>query len=232
MPSIRIGTTLRVDDAPTMPHMFASLRFDADRASLADRLRHHIGVTALVRLARPRSAARFDFGAKILVLALVSAVAFRKPGAIAFFRLRFENRVPACGQRLSGTAGAFLCDPLLLHAAVAFRLLLYATVGLRLHGVARCRRREAKQGGGAQPVPMRREIHFVSLAFFTGRFQPWTTTGPALATVNSPAGASFVIVLPAPIVAPLPTLTGATSTQFDPIDASSSITVRCLLAPS
>ena len=51
-------------------------------------------------------------------------------------------------------------------------------------------------------------------------------------SVSSPAGASFVIVEPAPIVAPAPTSTGATSMTPEPMNALSPMTVRCLLAPS
>ena len=45
-------------------------------------------------------------------------------------------------------------------------------------------------------------------------------------------GASFVIVEPAPIVAPAPISTGATSMVPEPMNALSPITVLCLLAPS
>ena len=51
-------------------------------------------------------------------------------------------------------------------------------------------------------------------------------------TVRSPGGASFVIVDPAAMLAPLPILIGATNAVFDPINTSSSILVGCLLAPS
>ena len=40
------------------------------------------------------------------------------------------------------------------------------------------------------------------------------------------------MVEPAPTVPPRPMVTGATSTQLLPTCTSSSITVRCLLAPS
>ena len=71
--------------------------------------------------------------------------------------------------------------------------------------------------------------HFLD---FTGLFQSFIVVCRVLDTVSEPAGTSLVSVVPAPIVAPLPTLTGATSSQFVPIKASSSITVLCLLAPS
>ena len=68
--------------------------------------------------------------------------------------------------------------------------------------------------------------------FFFGRFQPFTVRCSARVSVNSPAGASLAITEPAPMVAPAPIFTGATSTQFEPIEALSSIWVWCLLAPS
>ena len=45
-------------------------------------------------------------------------------------------------------------------------------------------------------------------------------------------GASRLIVDPAPIVASLPIVTGATSEALEPMNAPSSITVRCLFTPS
>ena len=50
--------------------------------------------------------------------------------------------------------------------------------------------------------------------------------------VSPLSGASLVMVEPAPMVAFLPTLTGATYCVSEPMKAPSSITVRCLLAPS
>jgi hypothetical protein len=50
--------------------------------------------------------------------------------------------------------------------------------------------------------------------------------------VSWPAGASAAIVEPPPIVAPAPTVTGATSTTLLPMCASAPIVVRCLFAPS
>jgi hypothetical protein len=67
---------------------------------------------------------------------------------------------------------------------------------------------------------------------FSGRCQPGTLTCRGRATVSVSAGASRETVLPPPMVAPRPIRIGATSTQFDPMLALSSITVRCLLAPS
>ncbi len=68
--------------------------------------------------------------------------------------------------------------------------------------------------------------------FLAGRFQPGNDTCFARDKVSEPAGASLVIVLPAPIVAPRPIVTGATSCVSEPMNASSSMTVRCLFAPS
>ena len=70
------------------------------------------------------------------------------------------------------------------------------------------------------------------LGFFLGRCQPATVTCFERASVSSPAGAFFVIVEPAPIVAPAPISTGATSIAPEPMNALSPITVRCLFAPS
>ena len=49
---------------------------------------------------------------------------------------------------------------------------------------------------------------------------------------REPAGASFVTVEPAPMFAPSPTTSGATSSTPEPTKARSPITVRCLFAPS
>ena len=71
------------------------------------------------------------------------------------------------------------------------------------------------------------------LGFFIGRFQPGTLTCGARATVSAPAGASFADRAARRRSSRRGrSVTGATSTQFEPIDASSSITVRCLFAPS
>ena len=45
----------------------------------------------------------------------------------------------------------------------------------------------------------------------------------ALATVSLPAGAKRPMTDPAPMVAPSPTLTGATNAVFEPMNASSAI---------
>ena len=55
----------------------------------------------------------------------------------------------------------------------------------------------------------------------TGRFHSGTNVCLLLDTVSERGGASFVRVVPAPTVAPTPTLTGATSSQLVPIKASS-----------
>ena len=68
--------------------------------------------------------------------------------------------------------------------------------------------------------------------FFSGRFQPGLVDWVLSFIVSSPAGASFHTVVPAPIVAPLPTVTGATSCVSEPMNTSSSMMVRCLFAPS
>jgi len=51
-------------------------------------------------------------------------------------------------------------------------------------------------------------------------------------TASEPGGTSTVTVVPAPMTAPLPTLTGATNCVSEPMKASSPIVVRCLLVPS
>ncbi|KAG1259253.1 hypothetical protein G6F65_015351 [Rhizopus arrhizus] len=68
--------------------------------------------------------------------------------------------------------------------------------------------------------------------FLTGRCQPSTVSCLARDTVSLSAGASRVRVVPAPRVAPRPTRTGATSCVSEPMKASSSMMVRCLLTPS
>ena len=57
-------------------------------------------------------------------------------------------------------------------------------------------------------------------------------TWRARARVNLSAGASLVTVVPAPMVAPSPILTGATSMAPEPMKAPLPISVRHLLAPS
>ena len=49
---------------------------------------------------------------------------------------------------------------------------------------------------------------------------------------KSSAGISFVITEPLPVIELFPTVTGAMSIVFDPINTSSPITVRCLVTPS
>lgn len=51
-------------------------------------------------------------------------------------------------------------------------------------------------------------------------------------SVNASAGALRRMLLPAPIVAPEPTVTGAISCVSEPMNASSSMVVWCLFAPS
>ena len=53
-----------------------------------------------------------------------------------------------------------------------------------------------------------------------------------LAELRDGRGADLLMVEPAPIVAPLPTSTGATSSTPEPIKALSPMTVRYLFAPS
>ena len=67
---------------------------------------------------------------------------------------------------------------------------------------------------------------------FTGRFQPGNVSWRPRAIVSSLSGASLVITEPAPIVASLPIVTGATSALFDPMKAPSSIRVVALFTPS
>src|SRR5690606_41998280 len=85
--------------------------------------------------------------------------------------------------------------------------------------------RLAGRGAGGRPG-------FCAHDFFWGRCQPSIVACLGRETVSLPAGASRVSVVPAPRVAPLPTRTGATSWVSDPMKASSSMMVRCLLTPS
>lgn len=68
--------------------------------------------------------------------------------------------------------------------------------------------------------------------FFCVRFHPSIVACRARATVSLPAGASRLTTEPAPIVAPSPTLTGATSAVFEPMKAPSPIVVLDLFTPS
>jgi hypothetical protein len=74
--------------------------------------------------------------------------------------------------------------------------------------------------------------YYSLFTFLTGRCHPLTVICLLRDKLSSPAGVLRVIVEPAPIVDPLATFTGATSCVSEPINTSSSITVRCLFAPS
>ena len=52
------------------------------------------------------------------------------------------------------------------------------------------------------------------------------------ATARSPAGTSRVMTDPDPVIAPSPSVTGATSIVSEPTKTSSPIVVRCLFSPS
>src|SRR5215472_12821622 len=67
---------------------------------------------------------------------------------------------------------------------------------------------------------------------FVGRFQSPRATCVLELSASDPPGTSFHTVVPAPMVAPRPTVTGATSCVSEPICTSSSMMVRCLLTPS
>src|SRR6185312_9870959 len=86
--------------------------------------------------------------------------------------------------------------------------------------------RPRPRGGGREPLA----------GYFRGalrgRFQSGFETCFFSVSVRPPGGTSFTMVAPAPMVAPFPTVTGATSCTSEPMCTSSSITVRCLLAPS
>src|SRR5579859_1702547 len=60
---------------------------------------------------------------------------------------------------------------------------------------------------------------------FTGFFHSGIVTCLARDSVSESAGASLVMVLPAPMVAPRPMVTGATNCVSEPMKAPSSITV-------
>ena len=66
----------------------------------------------------------------------------------------------------------------------------------------------------------------------TGRRQLLTSLRGARVRHKPPSGTSRPTAEPAPTVAPLPIRTGATSELLEPINAPSSTTVLCLLAPS
>ena len=72
----------------------------------------------------------------------------------------------------------------------------------------------------------------VSPISLSGRFQPSIVTCFERSSVSRSSGVSLVIVEPAPIVAPAPTFTGATSIVPEPMNAPAPISVRHLLTPS
>ena len=67
---------------------------------------------------------------------------------------------------------------------------------------------------------------------FLGRDQPIMVACFALAKVKALSLASLVMTDPAPIVAPIPTVTGATKLELLPMNARSPIVVVNLLMPS
>jgi hypothetical protein len=67
--------------------------------------------------------------------------------------------------------------------------------------------------------------------FFRG-FQCGSDTCFARATVSCPGGVLLLMVDPAPMYEPLAIVTGATSVASEPMNESSSITVRFLFVPS
>ena len=91
-------------------------------------------------------------------------------------------------------------------------------------------------------VPLSNAAHYAThgccplgpdyLGFLTGRVQWSMVFCGARVRVSLSAGASRPMTEPAPIVAPAPTLTGATKAVLDPMKAPSPIWVRCLLTPS
>src|SRR5690606_35128331 len=85
------------------------------------------------------------------------------------------------------------------------------------------------RGIGGPAGAQRPAAHF---GFFSGRFQPSTMDWRAREMVRVSAGALRVITEPAPIVAPGPISTGATSAELEPMKAPSPITVADLFAPS
>ncbi len=68
--------------------------------------------------------------------------------------------------------------------------------------------------------------------FFTGLCQPSMLRCRPRPRPRVCAGTSSVITEPAPVVAPSPSVSGATSELLEPMNTSSPITVRNLLAPS
>src|SRR5579864_8774384 len=80
------------------------------------------------------------------------------------------------------------------------------------------------QGESAGHVPTKvRQIHCFGF-FGIGRAGTPATC--------SPGGTSRVTTDPAPVFAPAPIFTGATSDEFEPMNAPSPISVACLTAPS
>src|SRR5699024_3730098 len=69
-------------------------------------------------------------------------------------------------------------------------------------------------------------------AFFCGRIQLAMVNWRVRDRVNWLSGAGLVMVEPAPMVAPVPISTGATSCTSEPMKAWSPISVTCLRAPS
>src|SRR5690606_2262845 len=83
---------------------------------------------------------------------------------------------------------------------------------------------------GGRSLCFGREAH--AYFFFVGRCQPSISVWRARPTASVLSGTSEVMVEPAPVVAPSPIVTGATSEALEPMKALSPITVFDLLAPS
>src|ERR1700685_2162477 len=92
-----------------------------------------------------------------------------------------------------------------------------------------CPARQSLYAASATGTLQERRTYFGGLA---GRCQSSTVTWRARATVSLPAGTECVTVEPAAMVAPAPTVRGATRTLLEPVCASSRMVVTCLAAPS
>src|SRR5438093_6289984 len=100
----------------------------------------------------------------------------------------------------------------------AIRCLRFGQIDTERH----CRAKLSDVLGHRYPTPRAHAYLFV----LTGRCQFSIVTCFARATVNFAAGTSFTTVDPAAMVAPAPTVIGATKTLLDPVCTSFSIVVR------